>query len=227
MFILHNDWSNDLSGEFEQPYYRNLQAFLAKEYQTHTIYPDKHDIFNALHYTPKSRVKVVILGQDPYHGPNQAHGLSFSVKPGVVTPPSLKNIYKELKDDLGCSIPNHGHLVHWAEQGVLLLNTVLTVQAGHAHSHHGRGWETFTDKVIQLVSGLDHPVVFMLWGGPAQAKLPMIDSQKHSVILSPHPSPLSSYRGFFGSKPFSRANLFLMEKGLAPIDWQLPADPTA
>ncbi|MCL6459212.1 MAG: uracil-DNA glycosylase [Gorillibacterium sp.] len=226
MQILHNDWADDLDGEFIKPYYKELRAFLKVEYQTQTIYPNMNDIFNALHHTPKNKVRVVILGQDPYHGPNQAHGLSFSVKPGVATPPSLSNIFKELQSDLGCRFPSHGSLVHWAKQGVLLLNTVLTVRANNAHSHQGMGWEIFTNKIIQVVNDLEHPVVFILWGAPAQTKLPMIDTKKHDVICSPHPSPLSAYRGFFGSKPFSQANHFLAEKGLSTIDWQLPAEPT-
>ncbi|WP_438434504.1 uracil-DNA glycosylase [Gorillibacterium sp. sgz500922] len=222
MAILQNDWAEPLNGEFEKPYYRELRAFLAQEYRTHTVYPDMHDIFNALHTTPLHQVKAVILGQDPYHGPGQAHGLSFSVKPGVPVPPSLRNMLQELHDDLGCLIPNHGNLTHWAKQGVLLLNTVLTVEAGKANSHKGKGWEIFTDKVIQTVNALDRPVVFLLWGSPAQSKLPMIDTGRHGVIRSPHPSPLSAHRGFFGSRPFSRTNQFLQEHGEEPIDWQLP-----
>lgn len=225
MAILHNDWAEALNSEFEKPYYQQLRAFLVDEYNTHTIFPHKNDIFNALHHTPMSQVKVVILGQDPYHGPNQAHGLSFSVKPGVPAPPSLKNILQELESDLGCQIPGHGHLVHWAKQGVLLLNTVLTVRAHQANSHRGMGWETFTDRVIQVVNEQEHPVVFLLWGSPAQSKLPMIDTAKHKVIRSPHPSPLSAYRGFFGSKPFSQVNRFLTETGRGAIDWQLPVNP--
>lgn len=222
MAILRNDWGGLLEGEFEKPYYRELRSFLATEYRAHSVYPDMYDIFNALHTTPLHRVKAVILGQDPYHGPGQAHGLSFSVKPGVPVPPSLRNMLQELHDDLGCRIPNHGHLTHWAEQGVLLLNTVLTVNAGMANSHKGKGWELFTDRVIQTVNELDRPVVFLLWGSPAQSKLPMIDTAKHGVIRSPHPSPLSAHRGFFGSRPYSRTNQFLRENGQEPIDWQLP-----
>jgi uracil-DNA glycosylase len=222
MAILQNDWAQPLGGEFEKPYYRELRTFLAEEYRTHTVYPAMYDIFNALHTTPLHRVKAVILGQDPYHGPGQAHGLSFSVKPGVPVPPSLRNMLQELHDDLGCRIPNHGNLTHWAQQGVLLLNTVLTVRAGMANSHKGRGWEVFTDQVIRTVNALDRPIVFLLWGSPAQSKLPMIDTSRHAVIRSPHPSPLSAHRGFFGSRPYSRTNRFLQENGEPPIDWQLP-----
>ncbi|WP_058301333.1 uracil-DNA glycosylase [Gorillibacterium timonense] len=222
MTILRNDWSGPLKGEFDKPYYRELRTFLAEEYRTGTIFPDMYDIFNSLHTTPLHKVKAVILGQDPYHGPGQAHGLSFSVKPGVPVPPSLRNMLQELHEDLGCRIPNHGHLTHWAQQGVLLLNTVLTVRSGEANSHKGKGWEAFTDKVIQTVNTLDRPVVFLLWGSPAQSKLPMIDASRHGVIRSPHPSPLSAHRGFFGSRPYSRTNQFLRENGQEPIDWQLP-----
>ncbi|MEO3945495.1 uracil-DNA glycosylase [Gorillibacterium sp. CAU 1737] len=222
MAILQNDWAAPLEREFEQPYYKELRAFLAEEYRTQTIYPDMYNIFNALHTTPLHRVKAVILGQDPYHGPGQAHGLSFSVKPKVPVPPSLRNMLQELHQDLGCRIPNHGHLTHWAEQGVLLLNTVLTVRAGEANSHKGKGWERFTDRVIETVNAQSRPIVFLLWGSPAQSKLPMIDQNRHYVIRSPHPSPLSAHRGFFGSRPFSRANEFLRETGQEPIDWQLP-----
>lgn len=181
-----------------------------------------YDIFNALHYTPFHKVKVVILGQDPYHGPNQAHGLSFSVKPGVPAPPSLKNIFKELHDDLGCTIPNHGHLVHWAKQGVLLLNTVLTVRQGQPQSHRGKGWENFTTRVIELLNEKDSPVVYILWGASAQAKQALIDTSKHFILKAPHPSPLSAHRGFFGSKPFSKTNRILEQQGQDPIDWQIP-----
>lgn len=219
--ILHNDWAEQLEVEFNKPYYVKLRQFLKQEYQTQVIYPDMYDIFNALHYTPYADVKVVILGQDPYHGPNQAHGLSFSVKPEVPIPPSLQNMYKELSNDLGCTIPNHGYLVKWAEQGVLLLNNVLTVRRGQAHSHKGMGWETFTNRVIEVINDKPEPVVYLLWGAAAQKKQESIDTDKHFIIKSPHPSPLSAHRGFFGSKPFSKANAYLQEAGREPIDWQI------
>lgn len=224
MAILKNDWADYLEEEFSKDYYLRLRSFLVEEYRTKTIYPDMYDIFNALHYTPFSSVKAVILGQDPYHGPGQAHGLCFSVKPGVPAPPSLVNIFKELRDDLGLSIPNHGCLVKWAEQGVLLLNTVLTVRAGQANSHRGMGWEIFTDRVIETLNEKEEPVVFLLWGSHAQSKAALITNPRHHLIKSPHPSPLSAHRGFFGSKPFSRANRFLREAGVGEIDWQLPAE---
>jgi len=222
MAILKNDWAPLLAEEFEKPYYLRLRRFLIEEYRTRTIYPDMYDIYAALHLTEFAKTKVVILGQDPYHGPGQAHGLSFSVKPGVPAPPSLQNIFKELHDDLGCYIPNNGHLVKWAEQGVLLLNTVLTVRANSPNSHRGKGWEIFTDRVISLLNEREQPVVFILWGSHAQAKLPQIDTTKHFVIRSPHPSPLSASRGFFGSRPFSKTNRFLRQAGLGEIDWQIP-----
>lgn len=220
--ILSNDWAPLLEEEFEKEYYLRLREFLKKEYQTRIVYPDMYDIFNALHFTPYKNVKVVLLGQDPYHGPNQAHGLSFSVKPNVPIPPSLKNIFQELHDDLGCYIPDNGCLIPWARQGVLLLNTVLTVRQGEAHSHRGKGWEQFTDRVISLINNREKPAVFILWGRPAQSKLPLIDQTKHFIIRSPHPSPLSANRGFFGSRPFSKANRFLREIGETEIDWQIP-----
>lgn len=220
--ILSNDWAPLLEEEFEKEYYIRLREFLKKEYQTKIVYPDMYDIFNALHFTPYKNVKVVLLGQDPYHGPNQAHGLSFSVKPNVPIPPSLKNIFQELHDDLGCYIPDNGCLIPWARQGVLLLNTVLTVRQGEAHSHRGKGWEQFTDRVISLINNREKPAVFILWGRPAQSKLPLIDQTKHFIIRSPHPSPLSANRGFFGSRPFSKANRFLREIGETEIDWQIP-----
>ncbi|MFC5406834.1 uracil-DNA glycosylase [Cohnella soli] len=222
MAILKNDWANELESEFEEPYYGQLRDFLTNEYRSGAIYPDIYDIFNALHYTSFADTKVVILGQDPYHGPGQAHGLSFSVKEGIATPPSLLNMYKELRDDLGCYIPNNGHLIHWAKQGVLLLNTVLTVRAHEANSHKDKGWERFTDRVIATVSRKDAPVVFLLWGSHAQKKAELITNKQHLIIRSPHPSPLSAHRGFFGSKPFSRTNQFLRDSGVSEIDWQIP-----
>ena len=221
MRSMQNGWAPLLAEEFEKAYYLDLREFLMEEYQNKTVYPDKEDIFNALRYTDYDKVKVVILGQDPYHGPGQAHGLSFSVKPGVAIPPSLRNMFKELKADLGCEIPNHGYLKKWADQGVLLLNTVLTVRKGEAHSHKGKGWETFTDKVITLLNDRQEPVIFILWGKPAQSKLKLIDESKHKIITSAHPSPLSARRGFFGSKPFSRVNEILREWGRQEIDWQI------
>jgi uracil-DNA glycosylase len=220
--VLHNDWSIFLDPEFEKPYYRQLREFLKEEYRSRTVYPDMYDIFSALKLTSFADTKVVILGQDPYHGPGQAHGLSFSVKPGVDIPPSLQNMFKELRDDLGCYIPNNGYLVKWAEQGVLMLNAVLTVRAGIANSHRGKGWELFTDRVISVLNEREKPVVFLLWGANAQEKLRLIDRNRHHIIQSPHPSPLSAHRGFFGSRPFSRANRFLREIGSREIDWQIP-----
>ncbi|MFS0635029.1 uracil-DNA glycosylase [Mesobacillus foraminis] len=218
---LNNHWAGLLKEEMMKPYFRELEEFLQKEYAEKTIYPKQEDIFNALKYTDYEDVKVVLLGQDPYHGPGQAHGLSFSVKPGVKSPPSLRNVFKELNADLGCSIPDHGYLVKWAEQGVLLLNTVLTVREGEANSHKGKGWETFTDKVISILNEREKPVIFLLWGKPAQSKLKLIDKNRHPVITSPHPSPLSASRGFFGSKPFSRINEYLKNHGEDEIDWQI------
>ena len=220
--ILKNDWASLLEQEFQEPYYLSLREFLIKEYTNQTIYPDKHNIFNALHFTSYSDTKVVILGQDPYHGRGQAHGLSFSVQPGISSPPSLQNIFKELESDLGCSIPNHGHLVKWAEQGVLLLNAVLTVRAGEANSHQGKGWENFTDKIISLLNDREEPIAFILWGKYAGEKQKFITSPQHLIIKSPHPSPFSAMRGFFGSKPFSKTNSFLNKNGQQEIDWQLP-----
>ena len=223
--ILKNDWAEFLEEEFSKPYYIRLREQLKKEYMTRTIYPDMYDIFNALHYTPFHKVKVVILGQDPYHGPGQAHGLSFSVKPGVALPPSLKNIFLEMQQDLGCPMPRDGYLVPWAKQGVLLLNTVLTVRAGSAHSHKALGWEQFTDRVIEVLNQKETPVVYILWGSAAQAKQPLIDTTKHFIIKSPHPSPLSAHRGFFGSRPFSKANALLIQSGQEPIDWAILSRP--
>ena len=219
--ILKNYWNELLNEEFSKEYYLNLRDFLINEYKTKTIYPDMHNIFNALHYTAYKDVKVVILGQDPYHGPNQSHGLSFSVKPGVKTPPSLVNIYKELHSDVGCYIPNNGYLEKWAHEGILLLNTVLTVRSGEPNSHKNKGWEKFTDKIISLINEKDDPVVFILWGKNAQSKTKLITNSKHYIIESVHPSPLSASRGFFGSKPFSKTNEFLKSIGKTEVDWQI------
>jgi uracil-DNA glycosylase len=221
MALLNNGWEHLLAGEFEKAYYLDLREFLIEEYRTMTVYPEKDDIFNALRSTDYKDVKVVILGQDPYHGPGQAHGMSFSVKPGVKIPPSLRNIFKELKADLGYEVPDNGYLKKWADQGVLLLNTVLTVREGEANSHKGKGWEHFTDKVITLLNEREKPVIFILWGKPAQSKLKLIDENKHKIIMSVHPSPLSARRGFFGSKPFSKVNELLKEQGEHEIDWQI------
>ena len=216
-----NDWAEPLRAEFGKPYYKELYTRVMNEYRTRKIFPAPDDIFNALHLTPLSQVKVVILGQDPYHNDGQAHGLCFSVKPDVEIPPSLVNIYQELHDDLGCRIPNNGYLVKWAKQGVLLLNTVLTVRAHQANSHRGIGWEQFTDAIIEAVNAQDRPIVFLLWGRPAQMKKSMLNNPKHLILEAPHPSPLSAYRGFFGCRHFSRANAFLEENGIEPIDWQI------
>ncbi|MBS4223490.1 uracil-DNA glycosylase [Lederbergia citrea] len=222
MKTLNNDWGPLLEEEFQKRYFESLREFLQEEYEKLVIYPDKNDIFNALNYTPYQKVKAVIIGQDPYHGPGQAHGLSFSVKSDVKIPPSLRNIFKELKNDLGFESPNNGYLVKWAEQGVLMLNTVLTVRQGQANSHRGKGWEIFTDKIISLVNKRENPVVFILWGRPAQEKIALIDTKKHKIIQSPHPSPFAARKGFFGSHPFSKTNEFLREIGEKPIDWQIP-----
>ena len=221
MGAIANDWLGPLSPEFRKPYYAKLYKMVLEEYQTHTVYPPADDVFNAFNLTPLSEVKVVILGQDPYHGEGQAHGLCFSVKPDVEIPPSLVNIYQELKDDLGCQIPDNGCLVKWAKQGVLLLNTVLTVRAHQAFSHRGIGWEEFTDAAIRVLADQDRPMVFILWGRPAQMKKSMLTNPKHLILEAPHPSPLSAYRGFFGSRPFSKTNAYLEEHGLTPIDWQI------
>ena len=221
MAAIQNDWLDALKDEFRQPYYKKLFQTVNEEYRTRRIFPPADDIFNAFHLTPLHEVKVVILGQDPYHGEGQAHGLCFSVKPGVDIPPSLVNIYQELHDDLGCTIPNHGCLTKGAKQGVLLLNTVLTVRAHQANSHKGIGWEEFTDAAIRKLNEQDRPIVFMLWGRPAQAKKAMLHNPKHLILEAPHPSPLSAYRGFFGSRPFSQANRFLEAQGIEPIDWQI------
>ncbi|PKG22566.1 uracil-DNA glycosylase [Niallia nealsonii] len=216
---LQNDWTELLEQEKQKTYFQELERYLQKEYEEQLIYPQKEDIFNCLRYTSFKDVKVVILGQDPYHGPNQAHGLSFSVKPGVSIPPSLKNIYKELNEDIGCPIPSNGYLKNWAKQGVLLLNTVMTVRASLANSHRGKGWEIFTDGIIKELNKREEPVIFVLWGKPSQEKIRLIDSNKHQIIMSSHPSPLSAYRGFFGSKPFSKINDILDRWGKKGIDW--------
>ena len=216
-----NDWQQPLEVEFKKPYYKDLYKKVLEEYRSRQIFPNPDDIFNAFHLTPLKDVKVVILGQDPYHNDGQAHGLCFSVKRDVEVPPSLVNIYKELQDDLGCRIPNNGYLVKWAKQGVLMLNTVLTVRAHQANSHRGIGWEQFTDAVIRAVDAQDRPIVFLLWGRPAQMKKSMLHNPKHLILEAPHPSPLSAYRGFFGCKHFSQTNAFLEKNGLAPIDWQI------
>lgn len=222
MAMIDNDWLDCLQGEFKKPYYRDLYQFVRQEYNTHVIYPPADDIFNAFHFTPLSKVKVLILGQDPYHGEHQAHGLCFSVLPDQPElPPSLQNIYKELQDDLGCYIPNNGYLKKWADQGVLLLNTVLTVRAHQAGSHQGKGWEQFTDAIIHAVNAQERPIVYLLWGKPAQSKIPMLTNPKHLILTAPHPSPLSAYRGFFGCRHFSKTNEFLMKNGTGPIDWQI------
>ena len=218
---ISGSWEKALKGEFPKDYYMKLFVKIQEEYQTRTIYPPADDIFNAFHFTPLEEVKVVILGQDPYHEPGQAHGLCFSVKPQVPIPPSLVNIYKELEDDLGCYIPNNGYLEKWARQGVLMLNTVLTVRAHQANSHKDLGWEQFTDAAIRVLAEQDRPMVFVLWGKPAQRKKEMIHNPKHLILESSHPSPLSAYRGFFGSRPFSRINAYLEQNGLEPIDWQI------
>lgn len=222
MAMIDNDWLPCIKQEFTKPYYKELYTFVKHEYDTRIIYPPAEDIFNAFHFTPLSKVKVMILGQDPYHNENQAHGLSFSVLPTQKDiPPSLVNIYQELHDDLGCYIPNNGYLKKWADQGVLLLNTVLTVRAHQANSHQGKGWEQFTDAVIEVVNAQDRPIVYLLWGRPAQSKIPMLTNSKHLILKAPHPSPLSAYRGFFGCRHFSQANAFLEKNGIEPIDWQI------
>ncbi len=221
MSMIQNDWLAPLKPEFSKPYYAELFNFVKNEYATRQIFPPADDIFNAFHLTPLHEVKVVILGQDPYHNDGQAHGLCFSVKPDVDIPPSLVNIYQELHDDLGCYIPNNGYLTKWAKQGVLMLNTVLTVRAHQANSHRGMGWEEFTDAAIRILNEQDRPIVFILWGSPAQKKAQMLNNPKHLILKAPHPSPLSAYRGFFGSRPFSQTNEFLVKNGLEPVDWQI------
>lgn len=218
---ISGEWAKALAPEFKKPYYKELFQKVGEEYRTQRIFPAGDDIFNAFHFTPLDQVKVVILGQDPYHGEGQAHGLCFSVKPDVDIPPSLVNIYKELEEDLGCYIPNNGYLEKWARQGVLMLNTVLTVRAHQANSHKGIGWEQFTDAAIKVLDEQDQPMVFLLWGRPAQMKKSMIKNPNHLVLEAPHPSPLSAYRGFFGCKAFSQTNAYLERHGLAPIDWQI------
>lgn len=221
MSMIANDWLAELDVEFKKPYYRTLYEFVKQEYSTTQVFPPSEEIFTAFHLTPLSEVKVVIIGQDPYHNVGQAHGLCFSVKPDVDIPPSLVNIYQELHEDLGCAIPNNGYLVKWAKQGVLMLNTVLTVRAHMANSHRGKGWEEFTDAAIRALNKQDRPIVFILWGRPAQMKKSMLNNPNHLILEAPHPSPLSAYRGFFGSKPFSKTNQFLQDRGVAPIDWQI------
>lgn len=222
MAALQNDWVEAVGEEFKQPYYKQLYEFVKEEYSTRVIYPPAEDIFNALHLTPLKEVKVLILGQDPYHNVNQAHGLSFSVLPEQKNiPPSLQNIYRELHDDLGCYIPDNGYLEKWAKQGVLLLNTVLTVRAHQPNSHQGKGWEKFTDAIIRAVNMQKRPIVYMLWGRPAQSKIPMLTNKEHLILKAPHPSPYSADRGFFGCRHFSQANEFLESHGVSPIDWQI------
>ncbi len=220
--IFRNDWAELLDDELNEPYYQQLRKFLIDEYSTRKIFPNMYDIFNALHFTSYADTKVVILGQDPYHEPGQAHGLSFSVLPDVPPPPSLMNIFKELHDDLGCFVPDNGCLKPWADQGVLLLNAVLTVRAHAANSHRGHGWEQFTDKIIRLLNDHERPLAFILWGRPARSKKAMITNPRHFIVESAHPSPLSASGGFFGSRPFSRVNKFLESIGETPIDWQIP-----
>ncbi|MBR4758770.1 MAG: uracil-DNA glycosylase [Lachnospiraceae bacterium] len=218
---LSGGWEAAMRPEFTKPYYKKLFTTVSEEYQKGPVFPPSNEVLSAFELTPLEEVKVVIIGQDPYHGVGQAHGLCFSVKPDVEIPPSLVNIYKELHDDLGCYVPNNGYLVKWAKQGVLLLNTVLTVRAHQANSHRGIGWEEFTDAAIRVLAQQDRPMVFILWGSPAQRKAEMLHNPKHLILKAPHPSPLSAYRGFFGSKPFSQTNAFLEKNGIAPIDWQI------
>ena len=221
MVHIGNSWDEVLKGEFDKDYYLHLREFLKQEYSSRVVYPDMYDIFNALKFTPYEEVKAVILGQDPYHEPGQAHGLCFSVRMGVQPPPSLVNIFREMKSDLGIQPPAHGCLESWARHGVLLLNTVLTVRAHEAHSHKGKGWETFTDQVIRLLSERERPMVFILWGRPAKAKEALIDTSRHKVITGVHPSPLSAHHGFWGGRYFSRTNEFLVSCGQEPIDWRI------
>ena len=218
---IDESWKSVLLDEFQKPYFYDLKNFLIDEKKNYTIYPKSNYIFNAFNLTPFDKVKVVIVGQDPYHGQNQAHGLAFSVNDGVALPPSLLNIFKELKDDIGCQIPKSGNLTSWANQGVFLINTVLSVRKAEAHSHKNRGWEKFIDRVIQAISENKSSIVFVLWGKPAQNKAQLIDTSKHLILKAPHPSPLSSYRGFFGSKPFSKINTYFKQQGLDTINWCL------
>lgn len=221
MVHIGNEWDELLKGEFEKEYYLKLRKFLAYEYKHGTVYPDMYDIFNGLKYTSYSDVKAVILGQDPYHGKGQAHGLCFSVKKGVLKPPSLQNIFKELQADLGITPPSHGELTDWTRQGVMLLNTVLTVREGQANSHKNKGWETFTDRVIELLNEREQPMVFLLWGANARAKTALITNPRHLILTCAHPSPLSAYNGFFGCRHFSKTNEFLQSIGQTPIDWRI------
>jgi len=219
---METSWRPVLLAETEEPYWKELQQFVRTERKKHTVYPPDKEVFGALHLTPYEKVSVLVLGQDPYHGPRQAHGLCFSVRPGIEPPPSLVNIFKELRDDLGCKIPNHGNLEHWARQGVLLLNAVLTVRAGQPTSHKGKGWETFTDAIIRAVNGKPDRVVFVLWGAYARAKARFVDASRHVIVQTAHPSPLSASNGFFGSRPFSKINAALQAAGKPEIDWQIP-----
>lgn len=221
MSAINNDWLKPLSDEFKKPYYKELYNKVVEEYSSHKIFPPSDEIFNALSYTELSKVKVVIIGQDPYHNNGQAHGLCFSVKPDVDIPPSLVNIYKELQDDMNCYIPDNGYLKKWADQGVLMLNSVLTVRAHNANSHQGIGWEHFTDAVIRVLNEQDRPIVYLLWGKPAQNKAAQVSNPRQLLLKAPHPSPLSAYRGFFGCKHFSKCNEFLEKNGIEPIDWQI------
>lgn len=219
--MIGNEWDDLLKSEYKKEYFKSLENFVLNEYKNKIIYPKISEVYNAFRYTPYNKVKVVIIGQDPYHGENQAEGLCFSVKNGVPKPPSLINIFKELNDDLGYKIPIDGSLVQWTKEGVLLLNAVLTVEKDKAASHKGRGWEKFTDEVIKIVNKKDTPVVFILWGSYARSKKELITNDKHFIIESAHPSPLSAYNGFFGSKPFSKTNNFLISKGITPINWEI------
>jgi len=219
---LPETWHQHLAGEWNQPYFHSLQEFVDTERQAHTVYPPEAEVFTALQATPYEDVSVLLLGQDPYHNDNQAHGLCFSVRPGVKPPPSLANMFRELETDMGCSVPNNGYLMPWAEQGVMMLNALLTVRAHEANSHKNKGWEKFTDAVIGAVNNKAEPVVFVLWGGYAAKKLKLIDTARHVVVQSAHPSPLSAYGGFFGSRPFSQINAALREMGRPEINWQLP-----
>ena len=222
MVNIGNEWDGILKGEFEKEYYLKLREFLKYEYSHYEVYPNMYDIFNSLKYTSYNSVKAVILGQDPYHEPGQAHGLCFSVKKGTPLPPSLRNIYKELYSDLGIPPAKHGELISWAQNGVLMMNTVLTVRRGQANSHKNHGWEIFTDRVIELLNRREKPIVFILWGGNARSKTKLITNPNHFILQSAHPSPLSAYNGFFGCKHFSKTNEFLVQHGIEPIDWHIP-----